>query len=104
MVIAGTFLSASSSSFAIWALDLANYSRGSRLTWSRVDPGGMMGGGASWNKAVAWRNSLVVLGDRDRQISEDYDHRQTNFLHCAFVDLEVSHQPSFRLWRIYQQF
>ena len=48
-----------------------------------------MANGASWNKAVAWRNSIVVLGDRDREISTDYDHRQTNFTHVAFIDLEV---------------
>ena len=55
----------------------------------QIDPGAVMANGASWNKAVAWRNSIVVLGDRDREISTDYDHRQTNFTHVAFIDLEV---------------
>ena len=71
LVIAGTFLSHALSCFAIWALDLANHARGGKLAWAKIDPGGVMSGGASWNRAVAWRNTIVVLGDRDRHIAEE---------------------------------
>ena len=34
LVVAGTFLSHSISTFAFWSLDLANYSRGGKLSWA----------------------------------------------------------------------
>jgi hypothetical protein len=70
---------------------------------------------ASWTKAFAWRNTIVVLGNRDRDISQDYDHRsvlpssyidsidvacrQLNWTHAAFVDLEAFgiYQPPLQL-------
>jgi hypothetical protein len=92
LIVSGTFLSSTSSCFAIWALDLGKSgpNKGTPLVWQKVDPGVVMSCGGSWNKAVTWKNNVVVLGDRDRDIAADYDHRQTNFVHVAFVDLEVS--------------
>jgi hypothetical protein len=97
LIVSGTFLSSTTSCFAIWALDLGKSSPSSSpstskaipLVWQKVDAGLVMSSGGSWNKAVTWKNNVVVLGDRDRDIAADYDHRQTNFVHVAFVDLEV---------------
>jgi leucine-zipper-like transcriptional regulator 1 len=105
LIVSGTFLSSTTSCFAIWALDLGAADGGSGgttsssitpsvkattpLVWQKVDPGIVMSSGGSWNRAVTWKNNVVVLGDRDRDIAADYDHRQTNFVHVAFVDLEV---------------
>ncbi|GAA6059897.1 hypothetical protein JCM10212_005280 [Sporobolomyces blumeae] len=61
---------------------------GKGLEWMRIDPGNVLQRG-SWNRAVGWGNNVVVLGDRERDIAADYDHRQTNFTHVAFVDLEA---------------
>ncbi|KAH9812731.1 hypothetical protein DFH28DRAFT_977747 [Melampsora americana] len=106
--------------FAIWALDLSqsnhkhipvkvphgvrpevsthnNTQFGSgKVVWQRIDPGRIMMSG-SWNRAVGWGNSLVVLGDKDRDIVDDYHHRQINFVDLAFIDLEAFaiYQPPF---------
>lgn len=117
LIIFGTFLSQHINNFSIWALDLGN--RGAvglaeqskangleGLEWTRVDPGSVLQRG-SWNRAVGWKNNVVVLGDRERDIAADYDHRQTNFTHVAFVDLEAHgiYQPPPRpLPPIAQQF
>lgn len=77
LVIFGTFLSQHVNHFAIWALNLGSAptstSRGalgggggankSSLEWTRVDPGSVLQKG-SWNRAVGWKNNVVVLGDR----------------------------------------
>ena len=99
LIIAGTFLAQQNSSFAIWALDLSQAPRGGKLAWQKIDPGSIMGDCASWTKAFVWRNTVVVLGDRDREITADYDHRQLNWTHCAFVDLEAFgiYQPPLQL-------
>ncbi|GAA5918084.1 hypothetical protein JCM5296_006755 [Sporobolomyces johnsonii] len=99
LLIFGTFLSQVVNNFSIWALDLGpgggvgaqgmvEEGRGERMGWTRIDPGQVLARG-SWNRAVGWRNNVVVLGDRERDIAADYDHRQTNFSHVAFVDLEA---------------
>ena len=98
LVIYGTYVSpdkdgAGTSSFAVWALDLGvdggvglkeRAERGEALGWQRIDPGSVLARG-SWNKAVGWRNSVVVLGDRERDIGDDYHHRQTNFAHVSYA-------------------
>ncbi|GAA6033989.1 hypothetical protein JCM8097_000636 [Rhodosporidiobolus ruineniae] len=104
LLVFGTFLSHAVNNFSIWALDLGpagasgvreRIERGERLEWARIDPGSVLARG-SWNRAVGWGNSVVVLGDRERDIAADYDHRQTNFTHLAFIDLEsfgIYHPP-----------
>ncbi|GAA5901105.1 hypothetical protein JCM6882_006118 [Rhodosporidiobolus microsporus] len=96
LLVFGTFLSHAVNNFSIWALDLGaagasgvreKIERGEKLEWMRIDPGSTLARG-SWNRAVAWGNTVVVLGDRERDIASDYDHRQTNFTHVAFVDCE----------------
>ncbi|GAA5864561.1 hypothetical protein JCM8547_005580 [Rhodosporidiobolus lusitaniae] len=96
LLVFGTFLSHAVNNFSIWALDLGSggaggvkekIERGEKLEWTRIDPGSTLVRG-SWNRALAWGNSVVVLGDRERDIAADYDHRQTNFTHLALIDLE----------------
>lgn len=68
----GTFLSHAVNNFSIWALDLGEAGgakllekakAGEPLNWMRIDPGSVLSKG-SWNRAVGWKNSVVVLGDR----------------------------------------
>jgi hypothetical protein len=82
------------------------------MKWSKISPGSVLNTG-SWNRSVGWKNSVVVMGSTDRDIVEDYNHRQVslvlgsrsdagtvllsltcfflqnNFAHVAFVDLEA---------------
>ncbi|GAA5972224.1 hypothetical protein JCM3765_007353 [Sporobolomyces pararoseus] len=103
LIIFGTFLSTNLNNFSIWSLNLGekgalgllqdnndnNQSENGSLEWMRIDPGSVLQKG-SWNRAVGgWRNNVIVLGDRERDIAADYDHRQTNFTHVAFIDLEA---------------
>ncbi|GAA5992678.1 hypothetical protein JCM11641_003906 [Rhodosporidiobolus odoratus] len=96
LLVFGTFLSQSVNSFSIWALDLGpagaggvkgRIERGEKVEWLRIDPGAGLGRG-SWNRAFGWGNTVVVLGDRERDIAADYDHRQANWHHVVFVDME----------------
>ncbi|GAA5912579.1 uncharacterized protein JCM6883_005311 [Sporobolomyces salmoneus] len=106
LIIFGTFLSQHVNNFAIWSLDLGKrgavgvgeqVKEGRGFEWMKVDPGNVLQRG-SWNRAVGWGNNVVVLGDRERDIAADYDHRQTNFTHVAFIDLEAHgiYQPPLR--------
>ncbi|MCJ1306365.1 hypothetical protein MMC25_000007 [Agyrium rufum] len=83
-VVSGTYLTSSKQEYALWALDLRN------LTWSRIEAGGSVFSTGSWNRGVLWprRNSFVVLGNRKRNMIEDYNHRRINFSHVCIVELE----------------
>lgn len=95
LVLTGTLITQQVSSFAIWTLDVskaitpADAVKRPSLQWQRIDAGHALRSG-SWNRAVSWRNNVVILGDRDRDIAIDYNRRQNNFTHVVFVDLEVS--------------
>lgn len=84
MLVYGTYLSNSSQTFSIWALDLTTYA------WSRCDPGVKLASG-SWNKAVycASKGSFIIVGNHDRSLVDDYNHRQCNFDHVTALDLEM---------------
>ncbi|KAI9313728.1 hypothetical protein BX666DRAFT_1972918 [Dichotomocladium elegans] len=84
LVVCGTYLSSSVQSFTIWALDLGT------LAWSRIETGPVFGQG-SWNYGMLYaeKNCCLVFGHRDRNLIEDYNHRQVNFNHVALVDLEA---------------
>ncbi|KAI9032925.1 hypothetical protein CLU79DRAFT_728793 [Phycomyces nitens] len=84
LLLTGTYLTPIHQSFHIWALNLAN------LVWVRIDSGPLLLGG-SWNRGVLneTNQKLYVLGHRDRDLLEDYNHRQVNFDHLAIVDLEA---------------
>jgi hypothetical protein len=98
LVLTGTLITQQVSSFAVWTLDLtkamvpAQAAERPKLVWQKIDAGHALKSG-SWNRAVAWKNTVVILGDRDRDIAVDYNRRQNNFTHIAFVDLEVSFKP-----------
>lgn len=72
LLIFGTYLSHALNNFSIWALDLgrsggagvlSKAKEGEALNWMRIDPGSVLSQG-SWNRALGWGNSVVVLGDR----------------------------------------
>ncbi|KAI4239516.1 MAG: hypothetical protein LQ352_007793, partial [Teloschistes flavicans] len=84
-VVSGTYLTSSKQEYALWALDLKT------LTWSRIDAGGNVFGQGSWNRGVLWsrRNTFVILGNRKRNLVEDYNHRRINFSNICMVELEA---------------
>lgn len=84
LIISGTYLANTSQTFSIWALDLSSF------VWQRIDAGAHLSSG-SWNRGTLWRdtNRYVVMGNRDRSLVNDYNHRQQNFDHVSFVELEA---------------
>ncbi|MCJ1415041.1 hypothetical protein MMC32_001371 [Xylographa parallela] len=84
-VVSGTYLTSSKQEYALWALDLRT------LTWSRIDAGGSVFTQGSWNRGVIWprRNTFVILGNRKRNLVEDYNHRRINFSNVCLVELEA---------------
>ncbi|KAI8880002.1 galactose oxidase [Backusella circina FSU 941] len=84
LILAGTYLSPQSQSYSIWSLDLG------KLTWSRIETGNVFSSG-SWNKGVLCEktNRFIVFGNSNRNLLDDYNHRQINFDHVAMVDLEA---------------
>ncbi|KAF1816871.1 galactose oxidase [Eremomyces bilateralis CBS 781.70] len=84
-VVSGTFLTSSKQEYALWALDLLT------LQWSRIDAGGSIFSNGSWNRGVLWnrRNTFVILGNRKRNMVEDYNHRRMNFSNLCMVELEA---------------
>ncbi|MCJ1288882.1 hypothetical protein MMC34_000413 [Xylographa carneopallida] len=84
-VVSGTYLTSSKQEYALWALDLRT------LTWSRIDAGGSVFTQGSWNRGIIWprRNTFVILGNRKRNLVEDYNHRRINFSNICLVELEA---------------
>lgn len=84
-VVGGTFLTSSKQEFSLWALDLRN------LTWARIDTGSTVFSQGSWNKGVLWsrRNAFCILGDRKRNLIDDYNNRRINFTNICVVQLEA---------------
>ena len=84
-IISGTFLTSSQQEYALWALDLWT------LTWSRIDAGSSVFSQGSWNRGVLWprRNTFVILGNRKRNLIDDYNHRRINFSNICLVELEA---------------
>lgn len=84
-VVSGTYLTSSKQEYALWALDLRT------LTWSRIDTGGSVFSQGSWNRGVLWprRNTFVILGNRKRNLVDDYNHRRINFSNICLVELEA---------------
>jgi leucine-zipper-like transcriptional regulator 1 len=84
LIIAGTYLAHSYQAFSIWSLDLPT------MTWSRIEPGTALATG-SWCRAVLWResNKLLVFGNREGNLVEDYNHRLLSWDHVAYIDLEA---------------
>ena len=84
-LISGTFLTSTKQEYALWALNLKS------LTWTRVDAGNSIFSQGSWNRGVLWprRNTFVILGNRKRNLIEDYHHRRINFTNICLVELEA---------------
>ncbi|CAO3625116.1 unnamed protein product [Cunninghamella echinulata] len=84
MILTGTLLTPHHRSFHLWALNLAN------LVWVRVDTGSILSSG-SWNRGLLnhEQQKFYIIGNRDRDLLEDYNHRQMNFDHVVVVDLEA---------------
>ena len=84
LIIAGTYLAHSYQAFSIWSLDLTS------MQWSRIEPGTALATG-SWCRAVLWResNKLMVFGNREGNLVEDYNHRLLSWDHVAYIDLEA---------------
>ncbi|KAG4306094.1 hypothetical protein PORY_000082 [Pneumocystis oryctolagi] len=90
LVVFGTYLTNTSHSYSIWCIDLNN------LTWSKIDPGPLLNEG-SWNKGVIDydKNCLLIFGNKERNLIEDYNNRRINFDHIVLVELEA-----FGIYRI----
>lgn len=84
-VVAGTFLTSSKQEYALWALDLRT------LTWARIDTGSSVFSQGSWNRGVLWnrRNAFIILGNRKRNLVDDYNNRRLNFSNICLVQLEA---------------
>ncbi|KAG2155958.1 uncharacterized protein EDB93DRAFT_1079960 [Suillus bovinus] len=82
-IIAGTYLAHTYQSYSIWALDMLT------MTWSRIDSGSAMATG-SWFRACLWAeaNKLMIFGNRNGNLIEDYNRRLLSWDHVAVIDLE----------------
>ncbi|KAF9430324.1 hypothetical protein BGZ76_000883 [Entomortierella beljakovae] len=84
LLLSGTYLTNTQQSFSIWSLNLSS------LVWTRIDTGSVFNSG-SWNRGLLLEssNAYLVFGNKDRNLADDYQNRQTNFEHVSIVDLEA---------------
>ncbi|KAG0343217.1 hypothetical protein BG004_005430, partial [Podila humilis] len=84
MLLSGTYLTSAQQTFSIWSLNLSS------LVWTRIDTGTVFNSG-SWNRGLLYENSnaYIVFGNKNRNLADDYQNRQTNFEHVSIVDLEA---------------
>jgi hypothetical protein len=84
IIISGIFMLAHAQTFELWAFDLE------QLTWTPIDIGSARYTG-SWSKGCfcEFDNTFVMLGNQERSLAEDYNHRQANFEHMVSFDLEA---------------
>ena len=84
LIVSGTFLTSTREEYAVWALNLRT------LKWRRIDAGNSVFSTASWNKGILWprRNVYLILGDRSRNLADDYNQRRTNFLDLCTLQLD----------------
>lgn len=84
-VVSGTYMTSTKQEYSLWTLDLRT------LTWSRLEFGGGSFAAGSWNKGLTWnrRSAFVILGDRRRNLAEDYQLRRINFHNVCVVELEA---------------
>ncbi|GAA5919252.1 hypothetical protein JCM1841_006521 [Sporobolomyces salmonicolor] len=93
LVLSGADVGVDRAEYVLWSLDLGELGgtgvlkRGGKMPWTRIPVDEALESG-SWGPAVGWRNTLVVVGDKDRDMMDDYHSRQTNFATVAFIDLE----------------
>ncbi|ORY86080.1 hypothetical protein BCR37DRAFT_203478 [Protomyces lactucae-debilis] len=84
LVVSGVYMLAHDQSLELWLLDLDD------LSWIPIDTG-TVGSKGSWNKGCFcdYDNTFMMLGNMDRSLAEDYNHRQSNFEHMVSFDLEA---------------
>ncbi|KAF9974657.1 hypothetical protein BGZ73_001880 [Actinomortierella ambigua] len=84
LLLSGTYLTSNQQTFSIWSLNLSS------LVWTRIDTGTVFNTG-SWNRGLLLENSnaYLVFGNKNRNLADDYQNRQTNFDHVSIVDLEA---------------
>ncbi|KAF2153292.1 hypothetical protein K461DRAFT_312708 [Myriangium duriaei CBS 260.36] len=84
-VVSGTFLTSSKQEFALWALNLRT------MTWAKIDVASSIFSSGSWNRGILWsrRNAFVILGNRKRNLVDDYNNRRLNFSNMCLVQLEA---------------
>ena len=88
LIFTGTYLAHSYQSYSIWALDLTN------MSWTRLDPGAALSTG-SWFRAALWvspkrsTSKLLIFGNRQGSLVEDYNRRLLAWDDVAVVDLEA---------------
>lgn len=83
LLVSGLSLSETTGQFVLWAADLGDSGIStvdSKPLWREITMEGALHGG-SWNQAVIWKNNLVVLGSRERDMAEDYAVRRVSY--CA---------------------
>jgi hypothetical protein len=76
LIVSGAYLTTKKQNYVFWALNL------STLMWTRV--GSPIQG--SWNKGIVWESKgmFLMLGDKEKDLVDDYNHRRMNF-----VDLNI---------------
>ncbi|CAO3642438.1 unnamed protein product [Cunninghamella blakesleeana] len=90
LLLSGTFLNSNQSSqqeiqshsIHLWAFHLLNH------TWTKIDTGTKLLNG-SWNRGIHYKNQWYLFGNKDRELSMDYNQRQMNFQHVAIIQLEA---------------
>ena len=83
LLLCGLYLASSSAAFSIWALDLFT------LSWKHLEPTVLNVG--SWNRAVIWpeRARILVFGNSQLDLANDYGRRAVNLADVAIISLEA---------------
>ncbi|KAJ7215564.1 hypothetical protein GGX14DRAFT_608575, partial [Mycena pura] len=84
LIIAGIHLAHSYQSYSIWVLDLQT------MVWSKIDLGKAVESG-SWFHGCLWpeANKIVVFGNRNGNLVDDYNRRLLSWDDVVVVDLEA---------------
>jgi leucine-zipper-like transcriptional regulator 1 len=82
-IVVGTYFGPSKQYLSIWALDTLT------LQWSEIDAGSSLDYG-SWSKGCLWRafNKLLVFGDAQGSIAQDFGQKISSWEYVVVIDLE----------------
>ncbi|ODO10405.1 hypothetical protein I350_01000 [Cryptococcus amylolentus CBS 6273] len=82
-ILCGLYLASVSGKFSIWALNMDT------MAWRHIEPAALAGG--SWNRAVVWaeRGKVLVFGNSQLDLAQDYSRRAVNLDHMAVISLEA---------------
>jgi hypothetical protein len=83
LILSGLYLASSTQSFSVWALNLDT------LIWKRLETHALTKG--SWNRAVIQPETarLLVFGNMQANLAEDYGRRAINVDHVSVISLET---------------